>query len=116
MKCTFGRDDAESAALEFLTPFARESGRDVDAIAREIHAFNAAARDEAARAGAEFVDITPTSRRGGAEPEMIAADGLHPSAVMYEHWARLILPVAIEAVGRRQPAVDGEEPVQAARR
>ena len=99
-----------------LTPFARESGRDVDAIAREIDAFNAVARDEAARAGAEFVDITPISRRGGAEPEMIAADGLHPSAVMYELWARLILPVAIEAVGRRQPAVDGEEPVQAARR
>jgi len=98
------------------TPFARESGRDVGAIAREIDAFNAVARDEAARAGAEFVDITPTSRRGGAEPEMIAADGLHPSAAVYELWARVILPVAVEAVGRRQPAVDGGEPVQAARR
>jgi lysophospholipase L1-like esterase len=100
-----------------LTPFARESGRDVGAIAREIDEFNAVARDEAARAGARFVDVTPASRRAGAEPELIAGDGLHPSAAMYELWAHLILPVAIEAVGRTGAAAGGGgEPVQSARR
>jgi lysophospholipase L1-like esterase len=100
-----------------LTPFARQSGRDVRAIASEIDGFNAVARDEAARSGARFVDVTPTSRRAGAEPELIAGDGLHPSAAMYELWAHLILPVAIEAVGRTGAAAGGSgEPVQSARR
>ena len=98
-----------------VTSFARQSGRDVHVIATEIDAFNTVAREEAARASAGFVDVTPTSRRS-AEPDMIAADGLHPSGAMHELWARLILPVAIEAVGRRQPTADGGEPVQAARR
>ena len=100
-----------------LTPFARESGRDVGVIASEIDEFNAVARDEAARAGARFVDVTLTSRRSGAEPELIAGDGLHPSAAMYELWAYLILPMAIEAVGRTRAAEGGGgEPVQSARR
>ncbi len=99
-----------------VTSFARQSGRDVHVIATEIDALNVVAREEAARADAGFVDVTPTSRRSGAEPEMIAADGLHPSGAMHELWARLILPVAIEAVGPKQPAVDGGESVQAARR
>jgi lysophospholipase L1-like esterase len=98
-----------------LTPFGRESGRDVAAIAGEIDEFNAVARDEAALAGARFVDLTQTSRRAGAEPELIAGDGLHPSAAMYELWAHFVLPVAIEAVGRTG-AAGGGEPVKSARR
>lgn len=66
-----------------VTPFA--DGRDRAAIARDIDAFNAAARDEALRAGARWVDVTPISR----EPHdaWLAADGLHPSAAQYAAWA-----------------------------
>jgi lysophospholipase L1-like esterase len=82
-----------------VTPFGKKSGRDVGRIASEIDAFNAIGRDEAARAGVRFVDITPLSRRASAEQVLVAGDGLHPSGAMYDAWARLILPTALEAVG-----------------
>jgi lysophospholipase L1-like esterase len=77
-----------------VTPFA--AGRDRAKIAAEIDAFNAIGRSEAVRAGARFLDITPASRR--ASPELVAHDGLHPSGVMYEGWARLLLPTASEVL------------------
>lgn len=83
-----------------VTPYAHKSGRDIGRIAREIDAFNAIGRDEAARVGAPFVDITPISRRAGVEPALLAGDALHPSGSMYEEWTRLILPVSLTALGR----------------
>ena len=77
-----------------VTPFATASGRDRDAIARELDACNAAALALCAGRGIAFVDIAPLSRARGAEPEMLAGDGLHPSAAMYAQWTRLALPVA----------------------
>jgi lysophospholipase L1-like esterase len=72
-----------------VTPFA--AGRDRAMIAAEIDAFNEINRDEAKRAGAKYVDITPISRRASVEPALIAADGLHPSGLMYEAWAALVI-------------------------
>ena len=80
------------------TPFAAESGRDVSKIGAEIDAFNAVGRDEAARAGVRFVDITPISRRARQELGLMAGDGLHPSGAMYEEWSEEILPAALEAL------------------
>ncbi len=77
-----------------VTPFA--AGRDRAAIAAEIDAFNAIARDEAAATGARWVDVTPASRAAGAR--MLVDDGLHPSGAAYEEWARLALPHAVEAL------------------
>ena len=77
-----------------ITPFAAQSGRDTAQIARELDAYNLAARDVCAQRGVAFVDITPVSRARGAEPAMLAADGLHPSAAMYTEWTRLAFPVA----------------------
>ena len=84
-----------------ITPFARETARDRERIAVEIDAFNAAAQDVCSARGVAFVDITPVSRAHGAEPAMLADDGLHPSATMYNEWMRLALPVvrAMEAAG-----------------
>ena len=89
-----------------VTPFARQSGRDVERIATEIDVFNAIARDEATRAGARFVDVTPTSRRAASEGDLVAGDRLHPSREMYELWTRLILPVALQAAGDREQVRD----------
>ena len=84
-----------------VTPFAkRDQGRDRAGIASEIDAFNAINRDEAARAGARYVDVTPISRRAATEPGLVARDGLHPSAAMYAEWARLALGVTMAALGR----------------
>ncbi|KFN48128.1 SGNH/GDSL hydrolase family protein [Arenimonas metalli] len=77
-----------------VTPFGQASGRDTAEIARQLDAFNAAAADECAAREVAFVDITPVSRERGAEPGMVADDGLHPSAAMYAEWTRLALPVA----------------------
>lgn len=75
-----------------VTPFAADSGRDTAAIARELDAYNAGAAKICAERGVVFVDIAPVSRARGAEPAMLADDGLHPSAAMYAEWARLALP------------------------
>ncbi len=77
-----------------VTPFAIQSGRDTDAIAREIDVFNTAAREACALRGIRCVDVTEASRERGAEPAMLADDGLHPSAAMYAEWTRLALPAA----------------------
>ncbi len=47
-----------------------------------------------------FVDITDISRTHGADPAMIAEDGLHPSARMYALWAERALPVATRLLQR----------------
>ncbi|NZA27254.1 SGNH/GDSL hydrolase family protein [Luteimonas sp. SJ-92] len=77
-----------------VTPFAAGSGRDVGAIAADLDAYNAAAAELCATRGVAFVDIAPVSRARGAEPAMLADDGLHPSAAMYAQWTALALPVA----------------------
>lgn len=73
-----------------VTPFAE--GRDRAAVAEAIDRYNAANREEASRAGARYVDITPISRR--PDSALVAADQLHPSAAQYVEWVEAILPEA----------------------
>ena len=77
-----------------VTPFARDSGRDVVEIAAELDAYNEAAREICASLGIACVDITGISRDDGGEVGMLASDGLHPSAAMYARWTQAALPVA----------------------
>jgi lysophospholipase L1-like esterase len=79
------------------TPFAarRNRGR----IGLDIDAFNAVNRDETARSGSRYVDITTISRRAADEADLVVADKLHPSARMYAEWVRAIAPTAIAALG-----------------
>ena len=72
-----------------VTPFAE--GRDRAKIAREIDAYNAVSREEAAKRNVRYADITPISRQN---PLMVASDGLHPSGEMYALWTVEILKVA----------------------
>ncbi len=81
-----------------VTRFAREHGRDARQVAAAIDAFNAAARAEADRAGTRWVDITDITRRCGDAADMLAADGLHPSADQYALWVPRILAAAHAAV------------------
>ncbi|GAB5535411.1 MAG: SGNH/GDSL hydrolase family protein [Rubricoccaceae bacterium] len=76
-----------------VMPFAE--GRDRAEIARQLDAYNALAREEADRAGAAWVDITPLSRTQGA---LAAGDGLHPSSEAYRAWADLITPAVRRAL------------------
>jgi lysophospholipase L1-like esterase len=87
-----------------VTRFAE--GRDRTAIAQEIDAFNAVARDETARVRARWVDITPVSRQAGDRADMLVDDGLHPSAAQYALWVEGILPAAVAALRERTTATD----------
>ena len=84
-----------------VTRFGQESGRDVAQVARELDAYNAVAREACAAHGVAFVDITAISRAHGAEPAMLADDGLHPSAAMYALWTQASLPVARQLLAPR---------------
>jgi len=81
-----------------VTPFAFAQSRDPALVAAQIDAFNVVCREEATRAGAHWVDIAPVSRERGGEVEMLADDGLHPSAAMYALWTALALPAALAAL------------------
>ena len=82
-----------------VTPFAFASGRDRQAIADDLDAYNAAARELCAAEGVAFVDITGISRMDAAD--MLAEDGLHPSAAQYARWADAALPVAQRLLATR---------------
>ena len=77
-----------------VTPFAHAHAHDAQRVGGEIDAFNAAAARICADRGVVFIDITGHSREHGAQPQMLVADALHPSALMYSHWAALTLPAA----------------------
>lgn len=74
------------------TPFGRNHNR--ERIASEIDAFNAVAKDEAAKAGVTFIDITPLTRTVAGDGALVAGDGLHYSGKMHLEWAKLALPEA----------------------
>ena len=79
-----------------VTPFAEGAPR--AEIAEAIDRFNDVIRNRARETGTRFIDITGISRRAASEPELIASDGLHPSAQMYAEWVEIIFPVVIELV------------------
>ena len=82
-----------------VTPFAFAGGRDARAIADDLDAYNAAAREACTAHGVAFVDITAISRDDGDATAMLADDGLHPSAAQYARWTDAALPVAIGLLG-----------------
>lgn len=81
-----------------MTPFATGEGRAAAGVARELDAYNGHIRSVCAARGVACVDLTAFSRRHGAAPGMLAADGLHPSATQYAEWTRLVLPAARAAL------------------
>lgn len=60
-------------------------------ITEGIDAYNEVNRTLTEEAGIAYFNITDISRRGFAEPDLVAADGLHPSGKMYKEWVDLIL-------------------------
>lgn len=73
-----------------VTPFA--NGRDRDLIAREIDTYNDIKRAACRGRNVRFFDVTEFSRRAESEPRLLAADGLHPSGLMYGRWVESIAP------------------------
>ena len=79
-----------------VTPFAAK--RDRQAIAADIDDLNTRKRRQAESRGFQFIDVTPLSRLAASDPELIAKDGLHPSAAMYQRWCLLAIDAARRAL------------------
>ncbi len=69
------------------TPFS--DNLDKSKISYELDAYNLIAALYCKSKGVAFFDITPITREGLEDPELVATDGLHPSAKMYERWLQL---------------------------
>jgi lysophospholipase L1-like esterase len=78
------------------TPFA--AGQDRAQIAMEIDQYNAINLDEAANAGVNYTDITPSTRQVTHNSSLYAADGLHPSPKLYNIWLQKLLPTVLEGM------------------
>jgi lysophospholipase L1-like esterase len=74
-----------------VTPYAASSNR--AEIAAQIDQFNAINKQIALSAGVNYLDITDISRKAKDEPDLIAGDGLHPSAKMYDLWVQRLAPL-----------------------
>ncbi len=72
-----------------VTPFAH--GNDA-VIGPEIDQFNAINLDESNKAGVTYVNITPISKGAATDLTLLANDGLHPSAKMYNMWVQKLMP------------------------
>ena len=83
-----------------VTRFGHASGRDTARIARELDEYNVANAQIATMLHVGYADVTPASRRGGEQADMLVGDGLHPSAAMYSCWVEAILPAARAALAQ----------------
>jgi len=70
------------------TPF----GQGKELISQELDAYNAVNKRLAGEYQIPRVDVTPLSRKGLEDPDLVAGDGLHPSASQYKGWVREIRP------------------------
>lgn len=70
------------------TPFGKQKQK---IISKQIDAFNEVNKSLTEKNGVTYINITDLSRRGLDDPELVASDGLHPSAKMYTLWVERIL-------------------------
>lgn len=81
-----------------VTPYAAYANR--DKIATEIDQFNAINKQIALSAGVNYLDITDISRKAMDQPDLVAGDGLHPSAKMYNLWVQRLEPMVRSALSQ----------------
>ncbi|WP_264526016.1 SGNH/GDSL hydrolase family protein [Flavobacterium sp. N502536] len=69
-----------------------QMGGQGERISSEIDQYNSFAENYCKQNAIVFVSITDISRKGLTNPELVAGDGLHPSAKAYTLYAERILP------------------------
>lgn len=75
------------------TPYGQNFSSEPSQISVKIDQYNAANRAIAEQYGVHYVGVTEVSRQGLAKLNLVASDGLHPSAEQYTAWVKLMLPV-----------------------
>jgi acyl-CoA thioesterase I len=71
-------------------------------ISEGIASFNKIITEEARNRDLRVVDIFGISKQMQNDRALVAADGLHPSAKEYAEWEKLILPVALELLSKKE--------------
>ncbi len=69
------------------TPFGKNNQQQISA---GIDQFNGVNKFIVDSMGVKYFDITPISRNGLSDPDLVASDGLHPSGKQYQHWVDLM--------------------------
>jgi len=80
-----------------LTPFGQNNGNP-ETTSEEIDLYNAFAENYCAQQNITFLNITDITRQGIENPELVASDGLHPSAMAYSKFVERLLPIALEKI------------------
>lgn len=65
-------------------------------ISKGISRYNEIIKEEARKRQLPVVDIFPLSQEACGRPDLVAEDGLHPSALEYARWEKLIFPTAYD--------------------
>jgi lysophospholipase L1-like esterase len=82
----------------FYTPYGQNYPAPAGKISTEIDAFNAENKQISESYGVTYINVTEISRRGLAQPILVAGDGLHPSAQQYSEWVGLLLPKVLNSL------------------
>ncbi len=77
-----------------VTPFAKD--RDTKKIESEINAYNHVCKKITLKYSCKFLDITTAQKQNSNNAKMVAADGLHPSALEYSKWAKILSHAILE--------------------
>jgi lysophospholipase L1-like esterase len=77
-----------------VTPFAKD--RDINKITTEINAYNTVCKKITDKYGCEFLNITTAKLQDSYIEDMLAVDGLHPSAAEYTRWATMLADAIVE--------------------
>ncbi|NBC24693.1 MAG: SGNH/GDSL hydrolase family protein [Bacteroidetes bacterium] len=87
-----GNDTANVFVLSIpdygVTPFAKD--KNPEKIAGEIARYNATKKKITNSFGVSFYDITPISKKAANDSSWLTEDQLHPSAIMYSEWVKLV--------------------------
>lgn len=78
----------------FYTPFGQNSSNP-ETISEGIDQYNAFAQNFCEQNNITFINITDITREGLNNNDLIASDGLHPSALAYTKFVERIVPVAL---------------------
>jgi len=76
-----------------VTPHAGKFDR--SHVQEELDQYNGINLAGARSRGVKYIDLTSSSRFAEQHPELLAADGLHPTWEMYWNWTGLIQPTAL---------------------
>lgn len=79
-----------------ITEYAKNKKIDAQKVAREIDFYNKINKKISLKYKVKYFDITSISRKAISDKDLIATDGLHPSAEMYKEWVELMANDVLE--------------------